>query len=303
MKSFDFFELPDEDESSSDPSSISNQNTIKKSTDKAKGFPKVKILAIIFAITIVCVCILLALLFLQINKEYQQNSASLPKENSSINSQAITDINSSTSATRQEETSVSISSAPAPFIPKDEWYMKLVNAQNALPQDFEVDTTVLFGSYYFDERAADYLKQMIEDSATAGVKLMVISASRSFDYQERIYNQKIVELRNAGSTQEEAEAEAAMITGRPYECEHNLSLAADIVSRDNQKREISFEETAEFAWLVENAQDYGFILRYPKDKEDITGVRYEPWHFRYVGEEQAKLIKESGLCFEEYLNQ
>ena len=94
----------------------------------------------------------------------------------------------------------------------------------------------------------------------------------------------------------EAKARAAMIIMPPGCSEHNLGLAMDIIATDN-----NFYKTRAYAWLTEHAQDYGFILRYPKEKQHITKVEYEPWHWRYVGVEHAKKIKEWGFCLEEYL--
>ncbi len=88
---------------------------------------------------------------------------------------------------------------------------------------------------------------------------------------------------------------------RPGYSEHNTGLAVDLGGSGNFKLEQDFENTAAFAWLIENCADYGFILRFPKGKEAITGVIYEPWHYRYVGKEAAKEIMSSNLCLEEYL--
>ena len=84
----------------------------------------------------------------------------------------------------------------------------------------------------------------------------------------------------------------------PGTSEHSLGLAVDLNSLEE-----SFEQTAQFKWLIEHCAEYGFILRYPKDKEDITGISYEPWHYRYVGEDHAAKIMEQGLCLEEYVQQ
>ena len=102
-------------------------------------------------------------------------------------------------------------------------------------------------------------------------------------------------------TQEQAEAETAKSVAVPGTSEHQLGLALDIVDKSYQMLEEDQQDTPAQQWLMANCWRYGFILRFPKDKEAVTGITYEPWHYRYVGEEVAKTITEGGLCLEEYL--
>ena len=104
-----------------------------------------------------------------------------------------------------------------------------------------------------------------------------------------------------GPVIQQADERAAQVVARPGTSEHNLGLACDIVALDYQNLDDGYAETPEAKWLYENCAKYGFILRYPPDKEDITGVIYEPWHFRYVGEQAAQEIMQRGICLEEYL--
>ena len=129
-----------------------------------------------------------------------------------------------------------------------------------------------------------------------GVNLTPCSGYRSYELQERNYNNKVSFYESQGYSNKDAKVKAATIIMPPGSSEHNLGYAMDIVCVDEW-----FEDTAEFKWLTAHAADYGFIMRYPKDKQDITKVIYEPWHWRYVGVELAKELKDSGLVMEEYM--
>ena len=139
---------------------------------------------------------------------------------------------------------------------------------------------------------------MINAMYKAGItKIWVQSAYRSYEKQEELFKRKVEEYKKQGKKQEDAEKLAQTIVQRPEMSEHNLGLAADFNTVTNE-----FEETKAFEWLQKNAHNYGFILRYPKDKQDITGITYESWHWRYVGKEHAKVMKEKGYCLEEYID-
>ena len=190
------------------------------------------------------------------------------------------------------------------IIPKDEWYLKLVNKENPVTAEYLTAVNIkainAYG-YYFDERALEPLQQMMADGEKAGVRLKISSAYRTLERQTALYQQKVAELIAAGYTQPDAEAVAATLVSPPGTSEHNLGLGVDIIAANTVVMDDTFEQTPEFKWLMENCTDYGFILRYPKDKEEITKVTYEPWHFRYVGSADAKRMTEQGVCLEEYL--
>ena len=105
-----------------------------------------------------------------------------------------------------------------------------------------------------------------------------------------------------GYSREAAEAEAGKVVAVPGTSEHQLGLALDIVDLNNQNLDTSQEDTPVQKWLIEHSWEYGFILRYPNDKSEITGIIYEPWHYRYVGRDAAREIHERGVCLEEYLS-
>lgn len=179
----------------------------------------------------------------------------------------------------------------------NEWNLKLVNKENTVSRDYVPELEDLDDGIKFDKRAISYLKKMInamyKDKITG---VWVASAYRSYDKQEELFNNKVKYYKDQGKKQEEAEELAQKVVQRPEMSEHNLGLAADFNTVNNE-----FEKTKAFTWLQKNAAEYGFILRYPKDKQKITGITYESWHWRYVGAEHAKVIKEKGYCLEEYI--
>ena len=176
----------------------------------------------------------------------------------------------------------------------------LVNRDYILPDDYvpKLDYSIAddTSSKKLDYRVAPYYNEMYQAAAKEGIYLTTVSGYRSYEKQKTNFENKIQLYKNQGMGKIEATQAAAKIILPPGTSEHNAGLAMDIISLEQ-----SFENTKEFKWLNENAQDYGFILRYPKDKQDITEIIYEPWHWRYVGVENAKKIKASGQTLEEYL--
>jgi len=182
------------------------------------------------------------------------------------------------------------------------WAYYLINEENPLPADFTVGLEKVQGDFMLDERCADYAKQMIADAAADGVQLTVVSAYRSVQKQQENLDNYIQRLRDAGYTSKEAKALAEKEIARPYISEHNAGLALDILTPDwwDSHDDVTddFENTEQFRWLSENAHKYGFIMRYPKEYENVTGYIYEPWHYRFIGVYYAGKIKESGLPLE-----
>lgn len=219
----------------------------------------------------------------------------------------MTDGVSSTPTSDPSGASVSSDAAMASAEAASNWQLRLVNAANPLPDDFEPETSNIAGYEHrpFDMRAADWLEKMLHDAEQDGCKLYLVSGYRSIGRQRALFQIKTEELMQQGLSAQQAEQEAARWVARPGTSEHNLGLAADIVSADwytthNDLTE-DFEQTPAFAWLKANCAEYGFILRYPKEKEAVTGISYEPWHYRYVGQEAAKQIMLTGITLEEYL--
>ncbi len=183
----------------------------------------------------------------------------------------------------------------------EEDYLILVNKTHLLPDDYKIETDYVQGSYEMEKTAAYYCKLMIEAAAADGINLKVLSAYRTVNYQQRLFDRNVESRMEDGMTYEEAVADTAVNIAPAGGSEHNAGLAVDIITENDWDTYTGFEDTEEFAWLQEHAAEYGFIMRYASGKEDITGFIYEPWHYRFVGVKYAADIQASGLCLEEYL--
>lgn len=188
-----------------------------------------------------------------------------------------------------------------------QWQLVLVNSDNPLPESYQPELTDIGGGIQFCTDAADSLLDMIAAGQAAGHNLMVCSGYRSYERQKQLYDNQVALQMSEGKPQEQAQADAAHVVAYPGTSEHASGLAADIVTPEYLAQYSSltrgFENTDAFDWLIHHCTEYGFILRYPENKTDITGIIYEPWHFRYVGRAAAKEITQEGLCLEEYLGQ
>ena len=183
---------------------------------------------------------------------------------------------------------------------KDE-LLTLVNFENTIPKDWKVDLVQLNNGQSVDRRIYDDLIAMLQAAKSEGLNPLICSSYRTNEKQEQLYQNKVSEYLSHGYSQVEASDKAAFWVARPGTSEHQLGLAVDIVSTKNQRLDRSQENTVEQQWLIQNSWKYGFVLRYPTNKNSITGVGYEPWHYRYVGKEHAKKINELGVCLEEYV--
>lgn len=187
---------------------------------------------------------------------------------------------------------------------QEQWNLRLVSAKHPLKQELEVTLTKV-GQISVDSRIAASLQDMIAAAKKEGYSLYPTSGHRTFSRSKTLYESKVKEYKNSGYGEQEALAAAAKWVAPPGTSEHNTGLAVDIITSDYYTKLSDllpeFEEFAEAKWMKEHAHEFGFILRYPKNKEDITGINFEPWHFRYVGKESAKEIYERDLTLEEYL--
>ena len=180
--------------------------------------------------------------------------------------------------------------------PADEsWKLVLVNATHPLPENFTVKLKELRNGQHVDERIYPELQQMFDDARAVEIYPYINESFRAAERQQEIMNNYIASYEAQGLSHAAAVEKAHTIVAEPGTSEHQLGLAVDIVA------EYGADSTTTWQWLLENSWRYGFILRYPADKVDITGIDYEPWHFRYVGKEAAKEITERGLCLEEYV--
>ena len=199
--------------------------------------------------------------------------------------------------------SVEMPKEPEPAAAQEaDWNLLLVNPWNTLPEDFSVELVTLAScGLKVDKRIRTDLNEMFSACQAAGLRPLICSAYRTQAVQTRLYNNKISRLRAAGYSRESAVEEAGRWVAVPGTSEHQTGLALDIVSSSYQALTKKQETTAEQKWLMEHCWEYGFILRYPSDKSEITGINYEPWHYRYVGKEAALAMRDSGQCLEEYL--
>lgn len=184
----------------------------------------------------------------------------------------------------------------------DDWNLILVNPWNYLPEGYDITLTQLKNGHAVDERCYPSLQEMMDDCRAAGLSPVICSSFRSMEKQEQLFDNKVNSFLAKGYSQEAARAEAGKVVAVPGTSEHQLGLAVDIVDRNNQNLDASQETTDVQQWLMQNSWRYGFILRYPTDKSTLTGIMYEPWHYRYVGKEAAKYIYENNICLEEYLD-
>ncbi len=177
----------------------------------------------------------------------------------------------------------------------------LVNPWNSMPEGYTPQVVDINGWQYSNVRCIDALKQMLADCRAAGLVPYIASAYRTHGDQVFLYNRKVNYFLDLGYSEADAKKEAGTIVAVPGTSEHELGLAFDLVDNSYRNLDEGQENTAVQKWLMENSWKYGFILRYPNEKSAITGIIYEPWHYRYVGTTVAKEIYDSGLCLEEYL--
>ena len=178
----------------------------------------------------------------------------------------------------------------------EEWNLLVVNRWNEIPEDFSVSLTELSNGQKVDSRIYPYLQEMFDEMKADGIYPIVREGYRTAEEQEKIFNEKVQAYMNEGYFRTMAERIAKEWVALPGTSEHQLGIAVDI---NADKAHSANDEVYE--WLAENAYKYGFILRYPQGKEDITGTGYEPWHYRYVGVEAAEEIFNIQICLEEYL--
>lgn len=198
--------------------------------------------------------------------------------------------------------SPAVPSALEPSPPRETpWNLTLVNTWRPLAEEAEQETVTLTNGLKVDERCYEDLQEMMDACRAEGLTPVICSAYRDRETQERLFEKEVKRWLDKGWSQEDAETEAGTVVAVPGTSEHELGLAIDIVDIKNQLLDESQESTAVQQWLMAHSWEYGFILRYPTDKSEVTGIIYEPWHYRYVGREEAERIYTADLCLEEYL--
>lgn len=183
------------------------------------------------------------------------------------------------------------------------WNLSLVNANHPLNKTEEVpELTELTNGQAVDTRIYEELQQMMDAARAAGVQPVICSSYRSRERQEQLFADKRRRLREEGCPPDKEIERAAEWVAQPGTSEHELGLALDIVDMSYQMLDHEQETTPTQQWLLKHSWEYGFVLRYPTDRAELTGVEYEPWHYRYVGRDAAKVMYREGLCLEEYLS-
>ena len=192
---------------------------------------------------------------------------------------------------------------PEPAKPSaaDNELLTLVNPWNELPEDWQVDLVTLSNGLQIDRRCYDALQEMMDACREAGYEPLICSAYRTQETQQDLFNNKVAKLEAEGKSHDEAVQEAGTVVAVPGTSEHQLGLTVDVVDVNNQNLTEEQEKTPTQKWLMANSWRYGFIHRYPNSKSDITGIIYEPWHYRYVGKDAAQEIFNKGITLEEYL--
>lgn len=217
-----------------------------------------------------------------------QNEA-LEKENEDLRTQV--------SKTEAVEDSASLLSSAS-----ENWAIALVNEGHPLDTSYvPAEMTEIESERSVDSRIADDLKQMLSDAKDAGLSMYVASAYRSYEKQREVFNNTMQDWISQGYSPLNAYDETKKSVAVPGTSEHATGLAVDIISSEYEALDDRQGDTEEQKWLMEHCWEYGFILRYPSDKSDVTNIVYEPWHYRYVGKEAAKEITEQNITLEEYV--
>lgn len=188
-----------------------------------------------------------------------------------------------------------------PEFSEDDWKLILVNKQHPVPDDYEFPMAeIASGGKLCDERILDSLASMFEAAKKEGVTLIVCSPYRSYNRQEALFSRKVGTYMEQGFDYMESYTMASQAVTIPGSSEHELGLALDLICSNYSSLDEGFGDTKAGKWLAANSYKYGFVVRYLKGKEDITGIEYEPWHFRYVGTSAAAIMHKEGICLEEF---
>jgi len=178
----------------------------------------------------------------------------------------------------------------------------LINRDNPIPSGYNPVLVEISDNYFLEKKAAEAMKYMIDAAHRCGIEICIFSAYRSSAYQQKLFDNEVKIYTDRNYPYTEALAKASEAVALPYTSEHNAGLAADLSSPELFGLTTrAFDKTRQFEWLVKNSCKFGYILRYPKGSEDITGIMYEPWHFRYTGNPHAEIISANKITLEEYV--
>ncbi|RRK34894.1 D-alanyl-D-alanine carboxypeptidase family protein [Schaedlerella arabinosiphila] len=255
-----------------------------------------KVLVVGFAAGLL-VCFMLNLVFNRIriggiDKKYKKQITELTEKNEKLSSQ----IKSGVSKKNTDASADELSSK------EDSWSLVLINEENPLDTAYIPELEAVREGSFVDVRIVEDAKKMLEDAEKEGLNMYIVSAHRDYETQREVFNTTMTEWISKGSTPLEAYEETKKSVAVPGTSEHASGLAMDITSGQYGELDDKQAETDEAKWLAANCWKYGFILRYPLDKSDVTGIVFEPWHYRYVGKDAAKEIMEKDITLEEYLS-
>ena len=183
---------------------------------------------------------------------------------------------------------------------RDDWELVLVNKNHPISEDYEFTLGTIKGALRCDERIIPDLYAMMEGALGDGVNLLICSPYRDGARQQMLFDRKVARYVAQGMSYMDAYKRSAQTVTIPGTSEHEIGLALDIISDNYSSLNAGFGDTKAGKWLAEHSYEYGFIIRYPEGKEDVTGIEYEPWHFRYVGRNAARVIREESLTLEEF---
>lgn len=190
-----------------------------------------------------------------------------------------------------------------PQFSKNDWNLILINKNHPIPDDYQFTLGTIRGNMRCDERIIEPLTQMIAHAEEDGIHLSVCSPYRDMERQSYLFERKIKSYRRKGMSYLKAYQMSSQTVTVPGASEHQVGLAVDINCDSYWKLDEGFADTDAGRWLADHSWEHGFILRYPKEKEDITGIQYEPWHFRYVGMEAAEIIAKNKITLEEFIEE
>lgn len=273
-------------------------------TEREKAIVKRNIFLSVCGLILILAIALVVFIVSVVVKDQPEDSPSKPLSKvESVSSEVLSGEASSDKTPSSEAPQIEIGETPHGLDAEYE-NLLLVNGWNPLPDDFDYEghlTTIpqgyLKGSLdQIDKEVWPYLKAMLDDARSKGVDIGVWSPYRSYATQKWLFEKQVKKQIEQGVPEAEAEDKAATVVARPGTSEHNCGLALDINCAND-----SFEATAAYKWLTENAEDYGFVMRYSKEKQEKTGVIHESWHWRFVGIKAAHEMNALDMCLEEYV--
>lgn len=185
----------------------------------------------------------------------------------------------------------------------DDWATALINETHPLDTSYVPELKEIDDERSVDARIYDSLKKMLDDAAAQGLSMYVASGYRSYETQRDVFERTMRDWLNQGYSPLGAYDETKKSVAVPGTSEHASGLAVDIISSTYTGLDDKQGDTEEQKWLMEHCWEYGFVLRYPQDKAEVTGIIFEPWHYRYVGKDAAKEMKEKNLTLEEYIGE